>query len=218
MTISAFPLQWPLGWKRTDSWQRRGANFGHARRQNRNGSYTPFRALTLHEAIERVRGELIRMAIDPQEVVISTNVRLRLDGTPRSGEPQPADPGAAVYWREQFQGNRPMVMAIDQYDRIEDNLAAVAATIEAMRAIERHGGAVILERAFTGFLALPAPGGQRPWRAVFDFGESELVTQRDVRARYRYLASERHSDKGGSDAAMAELNVARDLALAECAP
>ena len=38
-------------------------------------------------------------------------------------------------------------MAIDAYTRTADNLAAVAATLEAMRAIERHGGAQILERA-----------------------------------------------------------------------
>jgi hypothetical protein len=32
--------------------------------------------------------------------VISTNVRMRLDGLPRSGEKESQDPGAAVYWQE----------------------------------------------------------------------------------------------------------------------
>ncbi|SDQ25048.1 hypothetical protein SAMN05443026_0089 [Burkholderia orbicola] len=36
-------------------------------------------------------------------------------------------------------------MAIDQSARIADNLAAVAATRDAMRGIERRGGARILE-------------------------------------------------------------------------
>jgi hypothetical protein len=61
-------------------------------------------------------------------------------------------------------------MAIDQYDRVEHNLAAIAATLDAMRAIKRHGGAEILDRAFTGFTALPAPmAGGKPWRQVLGF-------------------------------------------------
>jgi len=47
-------------------------------------------------------------------------------------------------------------MAIDIYDTVAGNLAAVAATLDAMRAIERHGGAQILKRAFQGFKALPS--------------------------------------------------------------
>ncbi|KVD37855.1 hypothetical protein WJ41_22830 [Burkholderia ubonensis] len=62
--------------------------------------------------------------------------------------------GVAVYWETRAGARR--VMAIDQYTRVADNLAAVAATLDAMRAIERHGGARILERAFTGFAALAA--------------------------------------------------------------
>ena len=38
-------------------------------------------------------------------------------------------------------------------------------------------------------------------------------TRDDVEKAYRRLASLRHPDKGGSDAAMAELNRARDEAL-----
>jgi DnaJ-domain-containing protein 1 len=101
-------------------------------------------------------------------------------------------------------------MAIDRYDRVADNLAAIAATLEAMRAIERHGGAEILDRAFTGFASLPASAGQgkREWWAVF--GVSANASDADIEAAYRRLAKERHPDTGGSDDAMAELNQARD--------
>jgi hypothetical protein len=108
-------------------------------------------------------------------------------------------------------------MAIDIYDRVADNLAAVAATLDAMRAIERHGGAAILERAFTGFTALPAPivaGMKRPWRDVLQLGPKPPL--HDVHGAYRRLASAHHPDReGGSDAKMAELNAARDEALKE---
>jgi hypothetical protein len=89
---------------------------------------------------------------------------LRNDGLPLSKQREPEDPGVAVYWKTD---GKSLVIAADCYTKIADNLAAVAATLDAMRAIERHGGAAILERAFTGFTALPAPmTGQKPWRDV----------------------------------------------------
>ena len=74
--------------------------------------------------------------------IISTNLKLRLDGLPRSDQKEPDDPGVAVYWQRLSKPKK--VMAIDLYDRIADNLAAIGATLNAMRAIERHGGALIL--------------------------------------------------------------------------
>src|SRR5690606_2593615 len=145
---------WPAGWKRTPAHQRTRAKFGK-KGQSSYGSWQTKNALTIAQALDRVRGELQRMGIRDDDLVVSTNLQLRLDGFPRSGQPEPQDPGGAVYWNEPRQrGNPPRCMAIDRYDRVADNLAAVAATLEAMRAIERHGGAEILERAFTGFTAL----------------------------------------------------------------
>jgi hypothetical protein len=206
MTINAYPLQWPLGWKRFDTSRRNRltAKFGRAR-QHHGDRYIAGRALTLAEGIQRVLTELERMGIrDRQDVVISTNVPTRLDGLPRGGLGEPGDPGVAVYWQEQFGARR--VMAIDLYDRVADNLAAIAATLDAMRAIERHGGAAILERAFTGFTPLPAPGAKREWWEVL--GVLRTATADEARAAYRRLASDAHPDKGGSDARMAEINAA----------
>ena len=80
-----------------------------------------------------VLAELARLGIGEQDTVISTNVPTRLDGLPRSGAREPFDPGVAVYWQERSGARR--VMAIDRYTTVADNLAAVAATLEAMRAI-----------------------------------------------------------------------------------
>jgi hypothetical protein len=141
--------------------------------------------------------------------IISTNVELTLTGRPRSGSAQPKDPGVAVYWRTN--SDQPhKVMALDRYSRVEQNLAAIAATLEAMRAIERHGGAAILERAFTGFTALPAPN---TWKAVLGIPDEVTPLLDTVRNTFRVLSKQRHPDCGGSHAAMTELNWA--LAEAE---
>ncbi len=152
------------------------------------------------------------MGVREYDVVISSNLQLRLDGLPRSGQAQPADPGVAVYWRD---GGQDRCMAIDLYTKVEQNIAALAATIDAMRAIERHGGAAILDRAFTGFTALPAPivaGMARPWWEVL--GVPRDSTREQITEAYRRLASAAHPDKGGTAERMAEINRARDEGLA----
>jgi hypothetical protein len=196
-----FPLQWPEGWKRTASYQRKSATFK-----------TRGRDLTVFDGVERVLEELDRLGVRQDDVIVSTNVRTRLDGLPRSGEAKPSDPGVCVYWQKN--SKEPMrCMAVDRYTEVADNLAAIAATLEAMRAIERHGGAAILDRAFTGFTALPAPAaGKRDWWVVLDCSPNsgrEIIDH-----SYKRLASRYHPDKDGGDPAkMAELNVARAEAL-----
>ncbi|AYO95608.1 MULTISPECIES: J domain-containing protein [Xanthomonas] len=192
MTIPASPLSWPAGWKRTAGGQREKARFGKAARQRYNGQRESARELTIAEGVDRVRIELQRMGINDDDLVISTNLELRLDGLPRSNQREPADPGVAVYWQDRYDRTQPpKCMAIDRYDRVADNLAAVAATLDAMRAIERHGGAAILERAFAGFTALPAPAAAS-WRDVLDPADPE--------GSYRRLRSQHHPDRAGGDA------------------
>lgn len=213
--ITAYPLQWPAGWPRTAPGEVRPGKFG-TKKQKPGQHWQSTVDITLAQATQRVLEELARMGLNRDDIVISTNVKLRLDGLPRSDQRAPADPGAAVYW-ETRKGER-RVMAIDQYSKVEHNLAAIAATLDAMRAIERHGGARVLERAFTGFTALPAPAAARSWRQVLDFGAQYTPTDGELRRRYRSLASQRHPDKpGGSDAAMSELNVALKEAEQELA-
>lgn len=193
MTIPAYPLQWPEGWQRTDNHQRTRARFGKSSRARAGGGWDYGRRLTIAEAVDRLRSELARMGIHDDDLVISTNLQLRLDGLPRSGQGEPGDPGAAVYWRT---GNdAPRCMAIDRYDRVADNLAAIAATLDAMRAIERHGGAEILNRAFTGFTALEHEARQH-WSEVL--GVPRNACREEIDTAYKRLRSQHHPDKGGS--------------------
>lgn len=210
MTITAFPLAWPPGWKRTPV--RAEGNF-------RTGSSpASSKPITISQATQRLRLELGRMGVHERNgLIVSSNLQLRQDGLPYSDQRKPADPGAAAYWSDPWT-KAPRCMAIDRYTKVEMNIAALAATIEAMRAIERHGGAIVLERAFTGFTALPAPivaGMKRDWWVVLDCSPNS--GREAIEYSYRRLASKHHPDRAGGDVAkMAELNQARDDALKEC--
>jgi hypothetical protein len=193
MTAVAYPLTWPANWPRTTS--RKRASF--TKHKNR---------LTVHDGVYRVFSELAHFRVARDDIIISTNVRTRLDGTPRSDQPEPSDPGVAVYWEDR--AGKTKVMAIDRYDRVADNLAAIAATLEAMRAIERHGGGQILERAFTGFTALPAP--KTCWDVL---GIPPTNDEDAIMTRFRWLAKLHHPDNGGDHARMTEIIEARDQAI-----
>ncbi len=200
-TPTRYPLQWPEGWKRTQSYQRKTATFSHQGK-----------ALTVFDGLQRVLDQLQRLGVHQDDVIVSTNLQTRLDGLPRSNQARPGDPGVCVYWKP---AKSPMrCMAVDRYDEVQDNLAAVAATLEAMRSIERHGGAAILDRAFTGFAALPAPvGGKRDWWTVLELPST--ASQAEIRDAFNRLAREHHPDRGGSDERMAEIIRARDEALSK---
>lgn len=205
--MNAYPLSWPAGWPRTDQHCRVHAKF-HKTTRETPASWRQRRDLSIAEGVERVLAELTRLGLTRDDIIISTDVRVRLDGLPRSDAPAPKDPGAAVYWQER--GGTSRVIAVDKYHRLADNLAAIAGTLEALRAIERWGGAQILERAFTGFTPLPAPGAARPWWEVL--GCNENATAEAIKTAYRRAAMAAHPDRGGSDERMAELNRAYDEA------
>jgi hypothetical protein len=204
--ITAYPLSWPMGWRRHQSHERQSARFSKGRTQlsvDGHSTWQKYDKVTIGESVRRVVTELGRMGVPDWDVVISSNLEVRLDGLPRSNQRAPDDPGIAVYWGK---GKAKRCMAIDRYDRIADNLAAVAATLYAMRAIERHGGAEILDRAFTGFIALPAP--EQPWQVL---GVGANATADEIEAAYRKLAAKHHPDRPtGSAAEMARINAARD--------
>lgn len=220
MTITASPLAWPTGWKRTPESQQVSGRFSMQRSPAPGRSYAHRGEVSIAEATGRLLMELGMMGVHREDVILSTNLTLRLDGMPRSGQPEPRDPGACVYWPHPMTG-KPLCMAIDRYSKVAQNIAALAATIEAMRTMERHGGAVVLEKAFTGFTALPAPivaGAKRHWSDVLGVSLDRLPKVGEVAQAYRQLAAKHHPDRGGNPEQMAELNAARDEALKELAP
>lgn len=193
----AFPLQWPKGRPRTRTDDRRFGQF------KSNGN-----KITIGEANKRLRDELTRIGI--ASYVLSSNLRLNRDNTPTSNQSEPADPGVALYFKLK---GKDVCLPCDTYNRAAQNIAALAAHIEATRAIERYGVATV-EEMFTGFTALPSPATKEPWWAVMLF-PARPDSLEEVALRYRELAMRRHPDRGGSERLMAELNAARDEAVAE---
>jgi hypothetical protein len=197
----AFPLQWPEGWARTRPSARRRARY----------------KVTPGAATQHLLDELSRLGARRSAIVISTNIPVRNDGLPYASYRTPDDVGVAVYWSTTAFKDR--VIACDKWDRLHDNVHAIGLAVEALRAIERAGASQILERAFSAFGALPASSAAptvRPWWEVLDLPESSLsiLSLAMVDARYRELAAKAHPDRGGTDAAMAELNAAREQARA----
>jgi hypothetical protein len=207
VTVQRFPLQWPAGWKRTPRHQQRRARFGA--RSHATG-WSKQRALTIGDALGRVSGELRRLGVLDGDWLVSSDLRVRLDGLPYSNQAEPADRGVAVYFRLNRQDR---VLACDTWDRIADNLAAIAAHIECLRGIDRYGVGS-LDQAFTGYTALPPKG--TTWRTTLGFAPDQAVTRAEVEAAFRAHARHVHPDvEGGSHDAMTSLTEARAEALAE---
>src|SRR5690606_37528542 len=126
------------------------------------------------DANQRLQAELDRLRA--KSVILSTNVELRLDGMPRSDRSPPADPGVALYLRL---NGRDTVLACDKWDRVADNIVAIAKHIEALRGQDRWGVGT-LEQAFAGYQALPAP--EQWWQVL---GISEHATADQINAAWR---------------------------------
>ena len=183
----AYPLCWPAGWPRTPERKRLWSLPGGRRA-------TP----EWSAGLDRLTGELRRL--DAVNIVVSTNQPLRRDGLPYSATRRIEDPGAAVY----FTRNGPqMAMAQDRYELLADNIRSLALAIEGMRQMQRHGGGHMMERAFTGFEALPPPGDD--WRSILGVPLSGCLA--DAESAYRRLSKLHHPDRpGGTAERMAELN------------
>lgn len=214
VTVPAYPLSWPAGWKRTRAAARANGRFGKQTRQyagsgENSYSYVRRGEVSIADAVGRIRAELQRMGVREDDLVISSNLQLRLDGFPKSAQREPEDPGVAVYWRD---GGETRCMAIDRYEKVAHNLAAIAATLDAMRAIERHGGAEILNRAFTGFAQLGSDSSRKWWDVL---GVASDARAYDVEQAYMRRRSATHPDKGGDATEFAAVETAYAQACKE---
>jgi hypothetical protein len=192
--VTASPLSWPTGWTRS-------------RRRERSQFD---RNLSVYKANQQVLAELERLGA--RNPIISTNLTLRRDGLPYSGQKAPLDPGVAVYFT--LKGEE-RVLACDRWSSVQENLRAIAKHIEAIRGQLRWGVGSI-EQAFRGFTGLPERAGQEAhWRVVLGFPAGAPVSPEMVNLRFKDLMRTRHTDVGGSQADAADLSRARVDALRE---
>jgi hypothetical protein len=151
--VEAYPLHWPPHRKRTQ-YRRRAAFHSqkretHQRTDGSTYSSTSKQSLSVADSRDRLFHEL--KLLGASKVVISSNLKLKIDGTPLGNQSNPVDPGVAVYFHIT---KLPHCLSCDAWDRAADNLAAIAKYVEAMRGQIRWGVADVASM-FAGFKALP---------------------------------------------------------------
>lgn len=186
----AYPLYWPESWPRTETHKVKKAQFKD------RSVFTARREL---ESEVRKFGGV--------NLIISSNLELKLDGTPRSGQKQPVDRGVAVFFDRK---KEPMALACDVYSSVEDNLWALVRTLEALRQIERDGSPALINRAFKGFAALPDPDARKWWEVL---GVDKTADDAAIKQAYFNLAKIHHPDRGGDAVMFDQVQKAYDLAI-----
>lgn len=188
--LTSYPICWPPGKVRIPSGRRRSSQF---------------KARAFGQIREELLTELNRMGA--REVIVSSDIPSRDDGLPYAEFREPRDPGMAVYFKRR---GKPYVIACDSYWK---NMRAIAATLEALRSVERHASTEMMEQAFTGFAALPAHAAEASWWDVL--GVTPQATGIEIERAHEALALKHHPDRGGSHDQMARINAARDVAMSE---
>ncbi len=190
MTAQNYPLHWPT-------------NYPRGKAQLKSQFKT-----SVTGALKNVQASLAAFARDSGKqitgLVISSNFSLT-DSSPR-------DAGVAVYFT--WDGIS-TCLAVDRYQKIEENLQAIHHVIEAERTKLRHGGLNLVQAAFRGYAALPPPTGDNWWEVLGVARSGVALTA--IEARYKELAKKAHPDSGGSSADMARLNAAITAARREYA-
>lgn len=192
----ASPLSWPVRQPRTKSYARK-------RNPMWKGSTVSTASVQIEDEVRRLGGH---------DLVLSTNLALRIDGFPRSGQPEPADPGVAVYFQRKGQK---LVFACDRYSTVRENLRAIGMHLEAIRGQERWGVGS-LDQAFAGYAALPEQASGLPWWTTLGLSERP-VTEHQLQAAYRKEAMRTHPDAGGSSEAFQRVRRAYEQGLAQFA-
>lgn len=192
----ACPVAWPVRKPRTSAAARKNALWRIEGRR-----------LRWDDAVRRLQ-EQVRAITKPSqnwrvlEQTLSTNFELRMDGRPRRDRGAPSDPAVAFFF--ELDGE-PHTLACDLWDTVPDNIAAIAAHIEALRGQERWGVSD-MKQAFAGHIQLPAP---EQWHNILEVRPD--ASDKEIDQAYRIKMRAAHPDRdSGSKAAAQRLNWARE--------
>lgn len=120
-----------------------------------------------------------------------------------------AERGVTVRWRPRG-AQHEVVLSMDRHATPQDNVRVLYLAIDALRLNEKRGLGDAMRSAY---LQLEAGGNH--WQTL---GIPPLSSRAEIERAFRLAANYAHPDRGGSDAEMAALNVARDAALREVGP
>ena len=151
-------------------------------------------------------------------IVIQAGFRLeqiRNDGWPRSGE-KPSHPGVVLSFNDRK--GSPLSFPCDTYTGHEQNIRAIALSLQALRAVNRYG-VVKTDEQYRGFAALPeAPRKMTKEDALAFFalhGGNGTVNHSTFKGAYRFAAAKLHPDNQstGSDHLFKMLGEAKGILM-----
>ena len=185
----SYPLQWPVGYKRSSI------------RTESRFKQTSEKAQTF------LRDEIYRL--NAKNLVISSNVNVRNDGYLYADmcNSKISDPGVAIYFRY---NDKDISMCCDKYQKPWENIYALARAVEGIRMMARDGVSEFLDRAFTGFKQIAAISSFDPW---FVLGIASTKDVSEIKRAYHKQAAVHHPEKGGDANRFQQLNDAYKLAL-----
>jgi hypothetical protein len=164
-----------------------------------------------------------------RDVVLEIDIQasdLRLDGTLRANA-RPQGPRVILYAATK---HGPLMMPCATFAHWQDNIRAIALSLEALRKVDRYGCSQRGEQ-YRGWTAIPASTGVTTRvHAAWDIlareaaGEPGSAIKPEHRSRetldryFREAAMMAHPDAGGTDERMAAVNRARETILADLVP
>lgn len=187
----AYPLQWPVGRERTPDHERQWGNLNK---------------MPSGRIRQLLAKELRLMNVD--HWVISSNIAVRQDGLPYANQKSPDDPGICLYFTRK---GIDIAISCDAWMHVDSNLRAIGLTIEAIRGMERWGTEEMIDRAFTGFKALPESIqlGEHTARAWWEvLGIAQDAPPEVIKGAYKGLLKTKHPDVGGNQWEFEELQKA----------
>jgi hypothetical protein len=154
---------------------------------------------TLSAALTKLKREC--HLLGGKELVLSSNYTL--------GTEHPKESGVVAYFNLD---QKPIAIPCDRWRAVEDNVYAIAMTIEAMRGMERWGAKHMITAMFSGFKALPQKASGIPPHEILGLEANRQYTEAEITSAYKRKAMTEHPDKPtGSNEKWAALREAHDL-------
>lgn len=157
------------------------------------------------DLLEREVGQLKGKNVLMQMAVTDSDIRL--DGKIRANARPAAHPGVILTFDSK---HGPLQYAVDLFDDWQDNVRAIALSLEALRKVDRYGCTKTGEQ-YSGWKKLPGAGGTTVTMSVeeaaqvlvdiegLDGDEEDVAAHAEVfRVTYRNAAKRTHPDAGGS--------------------
>jgi hypothetical protein len=141
-----------------------------------------------------------------------TDADIRLDGRPRSGA-KPSHPGVIVSFDTK---HGRLSYPCDTFDRYEDNVRAIALSLEHLRAVDRYGVTKRGEQ-YAGWSQLPPPMVTEPpmtleaAREIFKAVTGSVPMWATLNELYHKAVMKTHPDRGGDARSFRQVQRAKEV-------